>query len=166
VSYRHDGGWIDRINPVSLQTEEKNANFRDTLLIRLSALWAPSEKWTVTPSIYYQDQKRNDIDNYWPLYSDPAAGKFINANPSQREVPDKFYIAALKVQADLSFAQFISNTSYFHRQEQTGYEGTLYNLGFYQVYAFPGAAAAVERSGLAAAVDRWRVPEREPPELS
>ena len=138
VSYRHDGGWIDRINPVSLQTEEKNANFRDTLLIRLSALWAPSEKWTVTPSIYYQDQKRNDIDNYWPLYSDPAAGKFINANPSQREVPDKFYIAALKVQADLSFAQFISNTSYFHRQEQTGYEGTLYNLGFYQVYAFPG----------------------------
>ena len=32
VSYRHDGGWIDRINPVSLQTEEKNANFRDTLL--------------------------------------------------------------------------------------------------------------------------------------
>ena len=138
VSYRHDGGWIDRINPVSLQTEEKNANFRDTLLIRLSALWAPSEKWTVTPSIYYQDQKRNDIDNYWPLYSDPAAGKFINANPSQRKVPDKFYIAALKVQADLSFAQFISNTSYFHRQEQTGYEGTLYNLGFYQVYAFPG----------------------------
>src|SRR5580765_4171429 len=138
VSYRHDGGWIDRINPVSLQTEEKNANFRDTLLIRLSALWAPSENWTVTPSIYYQDQKRNDIDNYWPLYSDPAAGKFINANPSQREVPDKFYIAALKVQADLSFAQFISNTSYFHRQEQTGYEGTLYNLGFYQVYAFPG----------------------------
>src|SRR5580765_1231277 len=79
VSYRHDGGWIDRINPVSLQTEEKNANFRDTLLIRLSALWAPSENWTVTPSIYYQDQKRNDIDNYWPLYSDPAAGKFINA---------------------------------------------------------------------------------------
>ena len=109
-------------------------------------------------------------------------------------------IAALKVQADLSFAQFISNTSYFHRQEQTGYEGTLYNLGFYQVYAFPGntlldgtgvhlpagvtdyrspssdrqpsgehhpgTAAAVERSGLAAAVDRWRVPEREPPELS
>ena len=138
VSYRHDGGWIDRINPVSLQTDEKNANFRDTLLIRLSALWAPSDNWTVTPSIYYQDQKRNDIDNYWPLYSNPAAGKFINANPSQREVPDKFYIAALKVQADLSFAQFISNTSYFHRQEQTGYEGTLYNLGFYQVYAFPG----------------------------
>jgi outer membrane receptor protein involved in Fe transport len=127
------------INPVrSLQTEEKNANSRDTVLIRLSGLWAPSDNWTVAPSIYYQDQKRNDIDNYWPLYSDPAAGKFVNANPSQRKVPDKFYIAALKVQADLSFAQFISNTSYFHRQEQTGYEGTLYNLGFYQVYAFPG----------------------------
>ena len=28
--------------------------------------------------------------------------------------------------------QLISNTSYFHRKEQTGYDGTLYNLGFYQ----------------------------------
>ena len=28
----------------------------------------------------------------------------------------------------------ISNTSYFHRKEQTGYDGTLYNLGFYQSF--------------------------------
>ena len=27
--------------------------------------------WTVTPSIYYQDRHRNDVANYWPLYSDP-----------------------------------------------------------------------------------------------
>ncbi len=26
----------------------------------------------------------------------------------------------------------ISNTSYYHRENQTGYDGTLYNLGFYQ----------------------------------
>ena len=37
VSYRRDGGWIDRINPVSLQTEQTNANYSDTFLIRLAA---------------------------------------------------------------------------------------------------------------------------------
>jgi hypothetical protein len=40
---------------------------------------------------------------------------------------------ALKIEGDLGFAQFISNTSYYHRKEETGYDGTLYNLGFYQI---------------------------------
>src|ERR1700720_2411596 len=30
VSFRHDGGWIDRIDPVSLQSVQKNANYSDT----------------------------------------------------------------------------------------------------------------------------------------
>ncbi|MBV9622098.1 MAG: TonB-dependent receptor [Gammaproteobacteria bacterium] len=137
-SYRHDGGWVDRIDPVTLAPVQKRANYRDTLLLRLAAIWGLSEKWSLTPSVYYQDARRNDIDNFWPIYSDPAHDRFVNADPTQRKVPDKFYIASLKLQGDLSFATFISNTSYFHRQEQTGYEGTLYNLGFYQVYAFPG----------------------------
>ena len=146
VSYRHDGGWIDDINPVTQQLVEKNANSRNTLLIRLSGLWAPSEKWSVSPSIYYQDAKRNDIDNYWPIYSNPSSGKFVNANPTQRRVPDRFYLAALKVQDDLGFAEFISNTSYFHRKEQSGYEGTLYNLGYYQT--FMGSQALVDAAGV------------------
>ncbi len=138
ISYRRDGGYIDDINPVTLQSTEKNANFRNTLLVRLAGLWQPNDKWSVTPSIYYQDQYRNDIDNYWPLYSNPDQGKFVNADPTQRRVPDRFYLTALKVQGDVGFADFISNTSYYHRKEQSGYEGTLYNLGFYQLYAFPG----------------------------
>ena len=146
VSYRHDGGWIDRIDPVSLQTVQKNANYNDTLLIRLAALWALSDKWTVTPGIYYQNQQRNDISTYWPLYSDPSSGRFINADPSQRPVPDKFYLASLKIQGDLGAAQLISNTSYYHRREQTGYEGTLYNLGFYQT--FLGSMTLLDANGV------------------
>jgi iron complex outermembrane recepter protein len=134
VSYRHDGGWIDRIDPVSLQTVQKNANYNDTFLIRLAGLWALSDKWTVTPGIYYQNQQRNDISTYWPLYSDPSSGRYINADPSRRGVPDKFYLTWLKIQGDLGPVQLISNTSYYHRREQTGYEGTLYNLGFYQTF--------------------------------
>ena len=135
--YRRDGGWIDDINPVTLAPVQSDANYVDTYLARLAFLWAPSDKWSFTPSIYYQDQKRHDINNFWPLYSHPDDGKFVNADPTQRHVPDKFYLASLKIQGDLGAAQFISNTSYYHRKNQDGYEGTLYNLGFYQIYAYP-----------------------------
>src|SRR5579883_1626942 len=52
ISYRHDGGYIDDISPITGQSIEKNANFRNTLLVRVAALWQPNDKWSVTPSIY------------------------------------------------------------------------------------------------------------------
>src|SRR6184192_3164166 len=102
--------------------------------------------WTITPGIYYQNQQKNDIANYWPLYSDPSSGRFVNADPSRRATPDKFYLASLRIQGDLGPAQLISNTSYYHRREQTGYEGTLYNLGFYQT--FMGSQILLDNSGV------------------
>jgi len=146
ISYRRDGGYVDDINPVTLQSTEKNANFRNTLLARVAFLWAPTDKWSFSPSIYYQDQYRNDIDNYWPIYSNPSDGKFVNADPTQRRVPDRFYLTALKIQGDVGFADFISNTSYYHRKEQSGYEGTLYNLGYYQT--FIGTQTLVDAAGI------------------
>jgi iron complex outermembrane recepter protein len=134
VWYRRDGGYIDRINPVTLATEEKNANYDQTMLMRLAAVWAPNDKLTVTPSYYYQDRYRNDVENYWPLYSNPGSDRYVSANPTQRSAPDRFYLPALKIEADLGATKLISNTSYYHRQEETGYDGTLYNLGFYQSF--------------------------------
>jgi outer membrane receptor protein involved in Fe transport len=130
--YRNDGGWIDRIDPVSLDTVQRNANYTQTKLIRVAAIWAPSDQWKVTPSFYYQDRYTNDVQNYWPLYSNPSSNRFVDANPTQRAVPDTFYIPALKIEGDLGAVNLISNTSYYHRKEETGYDGTLYNLGFFQ----------------------------------
>jgi len=138
VWYRRDGGYIDRIDPVTLATDQKNANYDQTMLLRLAAVWAPAEHLTVTPSIYYQDRYRNEVESYWPLYSNPSKDRFVNANPTQRSDPDRFYLTALKVEADLGATKLISNTSYYHRQEETGYDGTLYNLGFYQTFFGPG----------------------------
>ncbi len=146
VSWRRDGGWINDINPVTFQQTEQNANFRDTLLIRLAALWQATDKWSLTPGIYYQDAEQNDINNYWPIYSNPGSGNYVNADPTQRRVPDRFYLASLKAVGDLGAVQFISNTAYYHRKEQDGYEGTLYNLGFYQT--FIGTQTLVDANGI------------------
>jgi outer membrane receptor protein involved in Fe transport len=134
VWYRNDGGWIDRINPVTLADEDKNANHENTMLVRLAGLWAVNEQWTITPGIYYQNRQVHDVTTYWPLYSDPGSNRFVNANPTARPEPDKFYLPSLKIEGDLGAVRFVSNTSYYHRQETSGYEGTLYNLGFYQTF--------------------------------
>lgn len=142
VWHRHDGGWIDRVDPYDPTTVlDKHANRTDTNLVRLAAIWAPNDTWTVTPSLYYQDREANDVGNYWPLYSDPSSDRFISANPVARSSPDKFYLPALKVEADFGPVRFISNTSYYHRDEVTGYDGTLYNLGFYQTLLGLGAGS-------------------------
>jgi len=136
VWYRRDGGWIDHMNPVTLQIDERKANHVANTLGRLALLWAPNAQWSITPSIYYQDSQRHNINDYWPLFSNPGSDSFISADPSERRVPDRFYLGSLKIQGDLGAAQLISNTSYYNRRNQDGYEGTIYNLGFYQRYAF------------------------------
>ena len=51
---------------------DRNANHVDNVMVRLAALWAPNDMWTVTPSIYYQSRQIHDASNYWPLYSNPV----------------------------------------------------------------------------------------------
>ncbi|HET9330786.1 MAG TPA: TonB-dependent receptor, partial [Steroidobacteraceae bacterium] len=132
VWYRRDGGWIDDMDPYTSQIYDRNANHEETELVRLAGLWAPNDKWSFTPSIYYQSRQRHDISNYWPTLSDPNSNRLVNADPSQHNQPDKFYLPALKIEGDLGSVKLISNTSYYHRENQTGYDGTLYNLGYYQ----------------------------------
>jgi iron complex outermembrane recepter protein len=142
IWFRRDGGWIDRVDPTAADPQsavvDKDANHGQTLLVRLAALWKPSEQWSVTPSIYYQSRQVHDISNYWPIYSNPGSDHYVDGDPNARATPDKFYLPALKIEADFDAFHVISNTSYYHRTEQTGYEGTLYNLGFYQ--SFDGLA--------------------------
>jgi len=130
--FRHDGGWIDRVDPTTLDVVDKNANFDGTASMRLAALWKPNDTISVSPSIIYQNQHRNDVTIYWPEYSNPNKDRYVSADPTGRPEPDVFYLPALNIQADLGPVKLISTTSYFHRDEISGYDGTLYNLGYYQ----------------------------------
>src|SRR5450631_2711306 len=137
--YRKDGGWIDRVDPTTRAIVDKDANTDESLVLRLAALWKPVGSVAITPSFFYQNRQEHDDSTYWPAYSDPSGGHFNNANPDRTAVPDKFYLPALKIEADLGKARLVSNTSYFHRDETTGYEGTVFNLSYYQTLGFPAA---------------------------
>ena len=159
--YRRDGGWIDRVDPTTLAVVDKNANHAGTTVLRLAALWQPIDTLTVTPSVYYQNRQVNDVTIYWPNLSDPAHDRFVSANPTPRPEPDKFYLPSVNVQADLGPVRLISTTSYFHRDEVSGYDGTLYNLGYYQTLGIdPAAFPLLDGSGvhLPPGLENYRAP--------
>jgi iron complex outermembrane recepter protein len=152
--YRRDGGWIDRIDPFTLATVQSNANYADTYVARIAAKWAATDYLTLTPSFLYQDRNLNDISVFWPtdrgangqtVTSDPSSHRFLNADPSQRPEPDRYILPVLKAEADLETVSVISNTSYYDRHDLSGYEGTLYNLGYYQTLGTRGTTTGANQ---------------------
>jgi iron complex outermembrane recepter protein len=139
VWYRSDGGWINRVDPTTAAVTEHNINRGGSLVGRLAALWQPAAAFSVTPSILYQHAKKDDDSTYWPAYSNPAGGDFNTATPERIPEDDEYYLPALKLQLDLGRSQIISNSSYYHRKQLTAYQGTVYDLAYYQSQGWPTA---------------------------
>ena len=107
----------------------------------------------ITPSLMFQNKQQNDLSTYWPAYSNPGAGQFNNATPERIPIPDEYYLPALKIQVDFAHVTFISNSSYYHRNETDSYQGTVYDLAFYQALGWPNALDPGPRTRLRSAVD-------------
>ena len=138
IWYRYDGGWINRVDNAG-NVVEPNANYSGTTAARFALLWQPNDNVKLTPSVMFQNKQQHDLSTYWPAYSDPAAGRFNNATPELIPIPDEYYLPAIKLQIDFSKLTFISNSSYYHRNESDAYQGTGYDLAYYQSLGWPNA---------------------------
>ena len=135
--YRKEGGWIDRVDPTTGAVTESDANHGYSYMLRLAAVWEPISNLDVTPSIIYQETQTHDDSTFWAAYSNPSGGRFNNATPERLPGSDKYYLPALKLELNLEHSQIISNTSYYHRDENTAYQGTVYDLAYYQSLPWP-----------------------------
>jgi iron complex outermembrane receptor protein len=135
--YRYDGGWIDRVDPVTGLVTQNNINYSHTLLLRLAGVWQPKNGFTITPNFMFQDRQQHDQPTFWPTYSNPGSGQFNTATPETIRDPDQFYLSALKAQWDLARSAIIANASYYHRWGQTGYQGTVYDLAYFETNGWP-----------------------------
>jgi outer membrane receptor protein involved in Fe transport len=141
--YRYDGGWIDRINPSTGQDVDKYANRANTNAARLALLYQPADNVKITPSIMYQYKRQHDLGTYWPAYSNPGNGQFNNATPERIPIPDQYYLPAVKIQVDFAKVTFISNSSYYWRNEQDSYQGTVYDMAYYQALGWPNSLGSL-----------------------
>ena len=130
VYYREDGGWVDRVSytraandlvtlPTFAGTTEKDANYQQTSSARLAIKWQPTENLSVTPSVYFQDLRIHDTAAYWEALSDPSAGIYRNGNALTNPDADPWYLAAVKVDWNLGWANLNSNTAYYSRDQHS-----------------------------------------------
>ncbi|MCJ2185827.1 TonB-dependent receptor [Novosphingobium beihaiensis] len=128
--HRRDGGWIDKSDATGA-VYDKNANHGDVTVLHGALAFQPIPDLTITPAIHYQKRTKNTFDEYVEGLSDAGQGVFKNSSPEYRGSRDKFYMPSLNVKYDNGAVAVISNTSYYHRNNTTGYDGTIYNLEYY-----------------------------------
>ena len=119
---RRDGGYLDRtnLNPAAGATAtDRNSNSVVTKVLRGALKWAPADSLEITPSIFYQDRNQRDNDGYWEEASKPSDHHLVNGQPLRQPDHDRFYLPALLVNYRLGDVQFISNTSYYHRDQSS-----------------------------------------------
>jgi outer membrane receptor protein involved in Fe transport len=113
--HRRDGGWVDRAPYPGDVITQRNTNSVDTTVLRGALAIKVADNFKLTPSVYYQDIKRNDSFQYWRGLSDPAHQRFLNGQPLKQPGKDRFELYSLKGEYDLPGINIISNTSFFIR---------------------------------------------------
>jgi iron complex outermembrane recepter protein len=143
ASLRHDGGWVDRVDYLTGATVDPNANWHQTVTARAALTWKPNDAVSVTPSFYYQELYVNDTAAYWPGLSNPGSEEFKNGNAGPVNSRDPFYIGAVRVNWNLDWAQFVSNTSFYSRNQYGHSDYTELLNEIYIGSSFPAAGTGL-----------------------
>ena len=81
---RRQGGYMDHVSRFSGRTLASDTNDVDSNMVRAALAWAPVDAALITASILWQEDRREDTDQYWfntPAINAPAIG--FNANGRQ-----------------------------------------------------------------------------------
>jgi iron complex outermembrane receptor protein len=133
--HARDGGYIDHDSAVPGGVNYPNSNWKDSDSLRLAITYAPTSSLRITPSFFYQHTYTNDISTFEPAgssafvdpftqylsslnpnYSNVSEGKFVDPLLHLNPMTDQWYLPALKIDANLSAVDLVSNTSYFYRR--------------------------------------------------
>jgi outer membrane receptor protein involved in Fe transport len=118
--YRHDGGYVDRLDRYTKELVDKDIDGQDNYSLRLALGWRPTETLTLVPSIYFQKTSFDDSSRFELATSDIGNANYrtsLARSPESRK--DRFYLPALKATLDLGDLSLVSNTSYLWRKTNT-----------------------------------------------
>jgi outer membrane receptor protein involved in Fe transport len=113
--YREEGGYVDRVDPVTGVALDVNANRAFSELFRGALTFTPSANVQVTPSLTYQSIRLRDTSTFDSTLSDPSHGLFKNPSPVQQPAEDTYYLASVKLAARLSTVDLNAVASYFYQ---------------------------------------------------
>lgn len=109
-----DGGWVNRIDPITGGLVAKNANTMNKFAAKAALAFKVGEI-LITPQIYYQNANQDDARRFYQAFSDAQAGNFNNGVLLPETWTDKWTLPSIKVQAHLPFAELTGNVAYLWR---------------------------------------------------
>ena len=112
---RHDGGFVNRVEPWNGDVVARNTNSDRKLSTKLAFGVQASEGVLITPSVFYQETHTNDNARFDPVFSNPSKGQFNSANLLPEPTSEVLVVPSLKVEAHLPFADVTGVVSYEHR---------------------------------------------------
>lgn len=113
--YQHEAGWVDRTSYQNSASSGKNVNSSNTEVVHGALTLKPAEWLTITPSVYYQNQKIADTSFFWESLSDPHAGVYKSGSSIPQPSHDRFVLPSLKVGIDAGSVMITSVTSHYRR---------------------------------------------------
>jgi iron complex outermembrane recepter protein len=162
VTESHDSGWIDRVvianGKFPLETgndlvrgnvlaapvaaDYKDVNDTELTAARISLLWKPIDRLSITPSFFYQEILQDGLSQ---IDSDPGTDAHYQPFDTPEPFSDRFTLESLNAQYGLDWFDISSTTSYWSRQEllrQDDAESWQWGLGLPSYYVGDGGVGA------------------------
>jgi outer membrane receptor protein involved in Fe transport len=146
VQSGHDSGYIDRLDPYTLATLDKGINSTHWDVAKLALKADLGNGWSVTPAVFMQRFKSDDIDASFLKVGDSSVGYQVGPDPAhpnpnvdkplapfqtskdlREPSTDTLTVPSLTVNGDLGFADFTGILSGYTRRFDRIQDGTLVN---------------------------------------
>ena len=128
---RHDGGYVDRVDPFTGATVDENANWSQRSAVIGAITYAPTESVTLTPSFTEQRLYAHDTSSFYTYLSDPGNGILESGKLLQQPYSDFASLYSLRASAESDGLQLKSVTSYMRRHANAAYDNTNNSFWFW-----------------------------------
>jgi outer membrane receptor protein involved in Fe transport len=137
VQSGHDSGYIDQVDPNTLQVINKGINSTKWNVVKLALKADLGNGWTVTPAVFAQDYKSDDIDaaylhvgDYQGTNAGTPLPEFQTSKPVREPGTDKLTVPSLTVSGDVGIGDFTGVLSGYNRRFDRIQDGTSINSAY------------------------------------
>ncbi len=137
--HREDGGYVNHVDPLTLNSIDRNSNQEQSTVARLALKFQPTERLTITPSVYYQQTYNRDSSLSWEQTPQGVPlSPYTSSTAITQPRTDHFTLSSLDIAYEFDDFTVKSITSEFHRNVTMHADNTTYDLSQY----LPSANAA------------------------
>jgi outer membrane receptor protein involved in Fe transport len=134
VQSGHSSGFVDQVDPATLQVIDKGINSQDWNVLKGAVKFKLNDAWTITPSIFAQRYKSNDIDatylavgDYQPVNKNVPLQIFQTSKIVREPGKDSLTVPTLTVNGDVGIGDLTGILSGYKRRFDRVQDGTSIN---------------------------------------